>query len=140
MKILKSLGLVTATVLLGLGMSGGPAMAATVISQAHQSTRAAEANATSTNLNTGETSSDVAPGAPGATDDALPAKADSLSCWDATFNGSTFAISCSGNYFYVYVNCSNGYRYTYGPLDGSYRVSLTCPNRSRALSGGAYGS
>ncbi|GHH45821.1 hypothetical protein [Streptomyces candidus] len=79
------------------------------------------------------------PSASGAGGEA-PSSADSLRCWDASLSGSTFAISCSGNNFYTWVDCSNGSRYTGGPFSGSYRSVLACPGGSRALEGGAYGS
>ncbi|GAA2626322.1 hypothetical protein GCM10010411_74010 [Actinomadura fulvescens] len=69
-----------------------------------------------------------------------PPSTDSLRCWDAYLSGSTFAISCSGNNFYIWTDCSNGYRYTVGPFSGSYRITITCPGGSRPLQGGAYGS
>ncbi|MGF1429508.1 hypothetical protein [Kitasatospora sp. LaBMicrA B282] len=119
--------------LLALGTSGGLATAAGTLPADDT------AAVTSNNLATGDATTDTAPGTLAA-DQAVPESADSLSCWDFYLNGSTFAVTCSGNYFWVYVDCANGYRYTYGPLAGTYRVALTCPNGYRALRGGAYGS
>ncbi|WP_280693040.1 MULTISPECIES: hypothetical protein [unclassified Kitasatospora] len=128
-----------AAMLLAIGMSGGPAAAAVAAGQANATVAAADADYTVTDLSSGESTSGTAQKASGL-DAAVPATADSLSCWDAYLYGSTFAVSCSGNHFYVFVDCANGYRYIYGPLGGSYRVTMTCPNNYRALRGGAYGS
>ncbi|WP_370420151.1 hypothetical protein AB8O64_18990 [Streptomyces sp. QH1-20] len=136
MKIFKSLGVIVATVMLALGIGGGLAPSAFAAKAApNDGSYSAENLTDRTEVpRTGA----VPPSGGGGT--APPASTESLRCWDAYLSGSTFAISCSGNNFYVWADCSNGYRYTVGPFAGSYRVTITCPGGSRALQGGAYGS
>ncbi|WP_046496472.1 hypothetical protein [Streptomyces odonnellii] len=136
MRILKSLGVILALVLLALGIGGGLAPAAY---SADGPDAPGGAGYSAADLNTGRTVSGGAPATSGA-DREVPPQEASLRCWDPYFSGSTFAVSCDGSRYYVYVDCSNGYRYVVGPLSGAKRVTLTCPGGFRALRGGGYGS
>ncbi|MYZ36346.1 MULTISPECIES: hypothetical protein [unclassified Streptomyces] len=133
MKILRSLGVLLAGAVLALGIGGGP------VAVAYAADAPGGAGYSAADLATGRTTSGTVAGSAGHEREVPPQEA-SLSCWDPYFSGSTFAVSCSGNRYYVYVDCSNGYRYVVGPLAGAKRVTITCPGGYRALRGGGYGS
>ncbi|MFF3754523.1 hypothetical protein ACFYYH_29435 [Streptomyces sp. NPDC002018] len=133
MKILRPLGVIAAGAMLALGVGRG--MAPT----AHSADAPSVAGYSAADLATGRTTSGTAAAVSGHGRE-VPPQEVSLGCWDPYFSGSTFALSCSGNRYYVYVDCSNGYRYVVGPLAGAKRVTLTCPGGYRALRGGGYGS
>jgi hypothetical protein len=135
MKLRSYLGVMAVTMMLALGVG------AVVAPAANAAGASSDANYTATNQ---KNSHDVKKGTiqkkeNSKSSTAVPAKAASLSCYNASLSGRNFAVTCSGSYFYVYADCSNGYRYTYGPLAGTYRVVITCPAGTRATAGGAYG-
>ncbi|CAM5369136.1 hypothetical protein [Streptomyces abikoensis] len=135
MRILKSLGVIVATMMLALGIGAGLAPSAYAVKAGPN-----DASYSAENLIDRSEAPRTGTASQGATNSQLPPQAESLQCRDAYLSGPTFAITCSGNRFYVWADCSNGYRYTVGPFNGTYRVTITCPSGSRALQGGAYGS
>ena len=130
MKLLSSVGIAGAATLLALGAGAGPALAAPAAPGVGEHTIV--------DLGNGQTEIGFTPGSPA--EETLPPGTEALRCWDAVFSGRVFAVSCSGDRFFVYAVCSNNQQLTVGPLSGSKRVTITCPVGTRAVRGGAYGS
>lgn len=133
MKLWKSLGMVGASALCAVGIAVGSAPAA------NAALVPAEASYTWLDLITGRGYSGTTARLSG-TEAEVPPRGASLDCRDPRLSGSGYALSCSGEDFYVFVDCSNGDRYAYGRGAGEYRIIFTCPSGATALRGGAFGN
>lgn len=134
MKIKKALAVLGASATLALGFGGVMAPSA----QAHDTVRG-DAGYIQKDLRTGAVRGGVAFDAPGGSSMRPPARSASLRCWDGRISGRTFAVSCSGRHWRVFVDCSNRHRYITPALSGAKRVSMYCPVGTRAVRGGAFG-
>lgn len=140
MTIRNSLAVLGAGVLLALGAGGAtaPAASASAPAAVADSQVAASAHYAAKDTRTGRTKHGHA-AREGRAGKSAPAKAASLRCWNPYLSGRTFAVSCSGRAYRVFVDCSNRVRYVTPALSGSKRVTMTCPGGTRAVRGGAYG-
>ncbi|RAJ71690.1 hypothetical protein K378_00510 [Streptomyces sp. Amel2xB2] len=134
MKIKKALAVLGASAAMALGFGGVMAPSA----QAH-SPVGGDAGYTQTDLRTGTMRAGAAFALPGGSSVSPPAAAASLRCWDPYLAGRTFAVSCSGTAWRVFVDCTNNTRYVTPVLSGAKRVAASCPLGTSAVRGGAFG-